>query len=249
MSRLLCLIVLSLGLMQTATADENTDRMSAYLTHKFGLAKEKAQKISDAVQSAASKYSLPPALLLAIISIESRFKEKAKGANGATGLMQVVPQAHRGLLRNVKDLTEPTANIEAGSAILYGYMRSANGDLNTALKSYGGSQAYAQKVSLRVEDFASAVASQDAGVASGRARQARAMPTAASAAAGPSLFPERAGLDFLLRPLLLAKLAAAGRTRPRRRKRQQRRLRRPDASAGYLHSLRIILSAAPSQTP
>jgi soluble lytic murein transglycosylase-like protein len=163
MSRLLCLIVLSLGLMQTATADENTDRMSAYLTHKFGLAKEKAQKISDAVQSAASKYSLPPALLLAIISIESRFKEKAKGANGATGLMQVVPQAHRGLLRNVKDLTEPTANIEAGSAILYGYMRSANGDLNTALKSYGGSQAYAQKVSLRVEDFASAVASQDAG--------------------------------------------------------------------------------------
>jgi soluble lytic murein transglycosylase-like protein len=148
MSRLLCLIVLSLGLMQTAAADENTDRMTAYLTQKFGLAKEKAQKISDAVQSAASKYSLPPALLLAIISIESRFKEKARGANGATGLMQVVPGAHRGLLRNVKDLTEPTANIEVGSAILYGYMRSANGDMNAALKSYGGSQAYAQKVSL-----------------------------------------------------------------------------------------------------
>ncbi|MBN3804734.1 transglycosylase SLT domain-containing protein [Paraburkholderia sp. Ac-20336] len=154
MSRLLCLIVLSLGLMQTAAADENSDRISAYLTHKFGLAKDKAQKISDAVQSASSKYSLPPALLLAIISIESRFKEKARGANGATGLMQVVPQAHRGLLRNVKDLTEPGANIEAGSAILYGYMRSANGDLSAALKSYGGSKAYAQKVSLRVEDFA-----------------------------------------------------------------------------------------------
>lgn len=163
MSRLLCLIVLTLGLMQTATADEATDRVSAYLTHKFGLAKEKAQTIADAVQSAASKYSLPPALLLAIISIESRFKEKAKGANGATGLMQVVPQAHRGLLRNVKDLTEPTANIEAGSAILYGYMRSANGDLNAALKSYGGSKAYAQKVSLRVEDFAALAAPQGAG--------------------------------------------------------------------------------------
>jgi hypothetical protein len=163
MSRLLCLIVLSLGLMQTASADESTDRLSAYLMHKFGVAKEKAQKISDAVQSAASRYSLPPALLLAIISIESRFKEKAKGANGATGLMQVVPQAHRGLLRNVKDLTEPTANIEAGSAILYGYMRSANGDLNAALKSYGGSQAYAKKVSLRVEDFTPVVTLHDAG--------------------------------------------------------------------------------------
>lgn len=161
MSRLLCLIVLSLGLMQTATADETNDRMSAYLTQKFGLAKEKAQKISDAVQSAASKYSLPPALLLAIISIESRFKEKAKGPNGATGLMQVVPGAHRGMLRNVKDLTEPTTNIEMGSAILYGYMRSANGDMNAALKSYGGSQAYARKVNLRVEDFAGVAAPQE----------------------------------------------------------------------------------------
>lgn len=85
MSRLLCLIVLSLGLMQTATADENTDRMSAYLTQKFGLAKEKAQKISDAVQSAASKYSLPPALLLAIISIESRFKERPRAPTARPG--------------------------------------------------------------------------------------------------------------------------------------------------------------------
>nr|WP_051377433.1 transglycosylase SLT domain-containing protein [Paraburkholderia dilworthii] len=161
MSRLLCLILLSLGLAQSAMAEENGDRMSVYLTKKFGLAKEKAEKISDAVQSAASKYSLPPALLLAIISIESRFKEKAKGANGATGLMQVVPSAHRGLLRNVKDLTEPTANIEVGSAILYGYMRSANGDMNAALKSYGGSQAYAQKVSLRAGDFADVATPQD----------------------------------------------------------------------------------------
>ncbi|MEC5407650.1 transglycosylase SLT domain-containing protein [Paraburkholderia sp. MPAMCS5] len=161
MSRLLCLILLSLGLAQTAMAEENGDRMSAYLTQKFGVAKEKAQKISDAVQSAASKYSLPPALLLAVISIESRFKEKAKGANGATGLMQVVPSAHRGLLRNVKDLTEPTTNIEVGSAILSGYVRSANGDVNAALKNYGGSQAYAQKVSLRAGDFAGVAPSRD----------------------------------------------------------------------------------------
>jgi soluble lytic murein transglycosylase-like protein len=126
MSRLLCLIMLSLGLVQIAAADESDhDRISDYLTQKFGVARAKATQISDAVQSAAAKYSLPPALLLAIISIESRFKEKAKGPRGATGLMQVVPAAHRGLLRNVKDLTEPDANIEAGSAILHGYMQSA----------------------------------------------------------------------------------------------------------------------------
>jgi soluble lytic murein transglycosylase-like protein len=92
MSRLLCLIMLSLGLVQMAAADENgQDRISDYLAQKFGVARAKAEQISDAVQSAATKYSLPPALLLAIISIESRFKEKAKGPRGATGLMQVVP--------------------------------------------------------------------------------------------------------------------------------------------------------------
>jgi hypothetical protein len=167
MSRLICLIMLSLGLVQIAAADENDhDRISDYLTQKFGVARAKAEQISDAVQSAAAKYSLPPALLLAIISIESRFKEKAKGPRGATGLMQVVPAAHRGLLRNVKDLTEPGANIEAGSAILHGYMQSAGGDLNQALKSYGGSLAYAQKVSMRAGTFAPVVARPDDGPSS-----------------------------------------------------------------------------------
>jgi soluble lytic murein transglycosylase-like protein len=161
MSRLLCLIVFSLCLAQSAVAEESDhDQISAYLTDKFGLAAAKAEQISDAVQSAAAKYSLPPALLLAIISIESRFKENAKGPRGATGLMQVVPAAHRGLLKNVKDLTEPDANIEAGSAILHGYLQSAGGDLKLALKSYGGSMAYAQKVSMRIETFAPVVAKQ-----------------------------------------------------------------------------------------
>ncbi|WP_459711481.1 transglycosylase SLT domain-containing protein [Paraburkholderia sp. 2C] len=130
------------------------DPVSDYLAKKFGVAREKAVQISNAVRVASEKYALPPALLLAIISIESRFKEKAKGRNGATGLMQVVPSAHRPLLKNVKDLTEPDTNIAVGSAILYGYMKSAGGDLNAALKSYGGSKAYAEMVGLRAKTFA-----------------------------------------------------------------------------------------------
>lgn len=186
MRRLLCLIVLSLGLAQQAFAQQNDGsidtsnststnntntnnstsnnatanpgtshdtRIAAYLTQKFGVAKEKAAQLADIVNVAATKYALPPAMVYAIISIESRFKEKAHGAGGATGLMQVVPGAHRGLLRNVKDLTEPTANVDVGSKILSGYVKSAGGDMSAALKSYGGSHAYAQKVMDRVEAF------------------------------------------------------------------------------------------------
>jgi soluble lytic murein transglycosylase-like protein len=182
MNRLLCLLVVSLGLIHGAAAHDqgqtaafagndipvmasepdsdsastaNAEQIRAIsdlLTQKFGLAHAKAEQISAAVMSSASKYSLPPALVLAIISIESCFKEKAKGLHGATGLMQVVPAAHKRLVKNL-DLSAPDDNIEAGSAILYGYLQSAQGDVALALKSYGGSKAYAEKVRLRVKDF------------------------------------------------------------------------------------------------
>jgi soluble lytic murein transglycosylase-like protein len=135
-------------------------RIRDMLTQKFGLARAKAEQISSAVMSSASKYSLPPALVLAIISIESRFQDHARGQHGATGLMQVVPTAHKRLVKNL-DLTEPAANIEAGSAILHGYLESARGDLTAALKSYGGSTAYARKVSLRTKDFEAVDAASD----------------------------------------------------------------------------------------
>ncbi|WP_321797432.1 lytic transglycosylase domain-containing protein [Caballeronia sp. J97] len=147
-------------------AEQASHKISEMLTRKFGVAREKAQTIATAVMSSASKYSLPPALLLAIISIESRFKETARGPNNATGLMQVVPSAHKQLVRNI-DLTDPEDNIETGSAILHGYVKSAQGDVGAALKSYGGSRAYAEKVSLRAKTFEPA-ASAEAASASGQ---------------------------------------------------------------------------------
>lgn len=67
-------------------------------------------------------------------------------------------------MRNV-DLTDPEDNIETGSAILHGYVKSAQGDVDAALKSYGGSRAYAEKVSVRAKAFEPA-ASVDAASAS-----------------------------------------------------------------------------------
>jgi hypothetical protein len=178
MRRLLCLLALLPGFVQSAAAQqqppEDNQKLPTYLTQKFGLAKEKAAQISEAVTTAAAKYSLPPAVLLAIISIESRFREKARGANNATGLMQVVPSAHRNLLHN-KDLTDPDVNIDVGSSILYGYKRDAGGDLDAAMKNYGGSKAYAQKIRARAMEFshvldsASAPHAADAAAASASA--------------------------------------------------------------------------------
>jgi hypothetical protein len=185
MRRLLCLIVLLPGLLQQAWAQQSpaTDTLPAYLTQRFGVAKQKAAQISTAVISAAEKYSLPPAVLLAIISIESRFRDKARGPRGATGLMQVVPSAHRNLLRNVKDLTNPDVNIDLGSSILYGYMRNAGGNLDAAMKVYGGSSAYAQTIESRAVEFAPLFQPVKAG------------PDTASAVAVPAVFVAPDALD------------------------------------------------------
>jgi hypothetical protein len=88
-----------------------------------------------------------------VIAIESRFKEKARGPNGATGLMQVVPSSHRQMLKGVKDLTEPGTNIEAGAKILHGYVDSAGGDVEAGLRSYGSGARYAAKVSNQARFF------------------------------------------------------------------------------------------------
>ncbi|CAM2154160.1 Lytic transglycosylase [Pararobbsia alpina] len=133
------------------TLAERTERVSALLAEKFGVARAKADLIADAVMKSASKYSLPPSVLLAIITVESRFREKARGANGATGLMQVVPSSHRQLVKG-KDLTEPTVNIDTGSAILHGYVDSAGGDVESGLRSYGGRN-YVAKVSNQAKLF------------------------------------------------------------------------------------------------
>lgn len=67
--------------------------------------------------------------------------------------MQVVPAARRGLLSNVKNPTELNVNVEADSAILSGFMKAAGGNVQAALKSYGGSNAFAAKVRQRVDSF------------------------------------------------------------------------------------------------
>jgi hypothetical protein len=215
MRQLICLLALLPGLVQSAAAQAlqasasdtviasaaveassaDSAAVSRYLTQKFGLAREKAAQISQAVTGAAEKYSLPPAVLLAIISIESRFHERAHGANGATGLMQVVPSAHRNILHN-KDLTNPEVNIDIGSSILYGYQRAAGGDLDAAMKNYGGSKAYAEKIRLRAVEFshvidsASSVPADPANVAS--ATSAFAAAAAAIAASAPAAAPASA---------------------------------------------------------
>lgn len=48
--------------------------------------------LDDKIRDAASRWSLDPRLVAAIVKVESNFKETAKSPKGAMGLMQVMPK-------------------------------------------------------------------------------------------------------------------------------------------------------------
>ncbi|CAB3972167.1 lytic transglycosylase catalytic subunit [Burkholderia cenocepacia] len=130
------------------------DTIVTALRNRFHVAYADARTIARAVQTESDRYGLAPALLLAIIAVESGFDRHAVSVAGARGLMQVMPTAHRDLVAHVKDLSDPATNVRIGAAIFRGYLDDADGDVETALVRYnGGTKRYAQRVALRVQQF------------------------------------------------------------------------------------------------
>jgi soluble lytic murein transglycosylase-like protein len=68
------------------------------------------------VRQAAQKYLLEPALLNAVISVESSFDPDALSPAGAMGLMQLMPETAQRFA--VTDPYDPVANVNAGARYL-----------------------------------------------------------------------------------------------------------------------------------
>ena len=82
---------------------------------------------------ASSNYSVPAALIKAVILAESGMNPKAHSKAGAQGLMQLMPGTARGL--GVKDPWDPQANIDGGTRYLRQNLDKF-GDTRLALAAY-----------------------------------------------------------------------------------------------------------------
>ncbi len=94
----------------------------------------------------ASNYDLDPALLAAVVYVESRFDPKAESAAGAVGLMQLLPETAKGIaLRTggerfvVSDLRDPEINVRYGSWYL-DHLRGRYEDTRLVLAAYHAGQ-------------------------------------------------------------------------------------------------------------
>ena len=109
------------------------------------------------VMDESVKRQVDPLLVLAIISIESRFDAKARNPSGASGLMQIVGSYHTDKISK-KELFDPSKNIKAGVQILQDSLTAHRNDEAKALLSYNGSlktpgAKYHKKVMHRRDDL------------------------------------------------------------------------------------------------
>ncbi|SNS87681.1 Transglycosylase SLT domain-containing protein [Noviherbaspirillum humi] len=76
------------------------------------------------VASASQTYGVPPALIHAVIQIESSYNPRATSHRQARGLMQITPAAGRAVgVSEGRRLYDPKTNIDAGTAYLQYLMR------------------------------------------------------------------------------------------------------------------------------
>ena len=94
------------------------------------------------VQEAAQSFETDPALVIAVIAVESKGDPEARSSVGAIGLMQLMPETARDVARHLRDpepeesdLLDPATNIRLGTCYLSMQIAEFE-DLSLALAAY-----------------------------------------------------------------------------------------------------------------
>lgn len=97
------------------------------------------RQLDVGIREIARVYRLEPALIKAVISVESDFNPRAVSRKGARGLMQLMPLTASEL--GVERIQDPWENIEGGARYLRERLDRFGGDLALALAAYNAGEA------------------------------------------------------------------------------------------------------------
>ena len=100
-------------------------------------------KYDGAIRASSRRNHLDPALVAAVIYVESRFDAQARSSHGAVGLMQVLPATAAQIARETggvafvpADLQDPRVNIRYGCHYLRTVLDMFGGDRVAAIAAY-----------------------------------------------------------------------------------------------------------------
>ena len=125
---------------RTPAEEKRYQALSEFVANRYRVSQTVAFDLVEHSHRVARDLQLDPLLILAVISIESRFNPIAESVKGAKGLMQIIPKYHTEKLQvfgGVESVFDPETNILVGAQILKEYIR-ATGHVGIALQMYAG---------------------------------------------------------------------------------------------------------------
>lgn len=128
---------------ESAIADPDERAVLAYLRSRHtGMSRHDECNVARAVVREAHRYDFDPALVLAVITVESGGYNLAVSHVGAMGLMQLLPATAEELAdkldldwRGPDSLFDPVLNVKLGTAYIK-LLTDRYGDVSTALAAY-----------------------------------------------------------------------------------------------------------------
>lgn len=114
--------------------------LARHIATEYRRALDFSRELVHHAYQVARDAQVDPLLVLAIVSVESRFNPLAESPAGAQGLMQVLTRVHFAKFRpfgGIQAAFDPVANLKVGTAILRHYLQSHE-TVALALKAYVG---------------------------------------------------------------------------------------------------------------
>jgi soluble lytic murein transglycosylase-like protein len=123
----------------------------SYVTTRPVEDQSEGERFEPLIQEHATRRSLRPELVRAVIQIESGFNPRALSPKGAMGLMQLMPATARSL--GVNNPWDPAQNIRGGTDYLRQLLDEFEGNEELALAAYNAGSGAVAKYGRRVPPY------------------------------------------------------------------------------------------------
>jgi soluble lytic murein transglycosylase-like protein len=136
---------------------------ATYSQFNNGMTRQPSPRLANASPASRNRYAgmiatvakeqrIDPALLHAVITVESGYNAGAKSPAGAVGLMQLMPDTARRY--DVGNIWDPLENLRAGARYLRYLLGLFNDNLSLTLAAYNAGEGAVIKAGHRIPNFA-----------------------------------------------------------------------------------------------